>query len=84
MHKVEWSSLIRIALKQKSEDIHMILAPEINKEYRTFIKMIFHKPKIIQAAWVKHIKSESSMFYLRYKKKLLNNISLNLAWNMSE
>jgi len=42
--------LIRIALKQKSEDIHMILAPEINKEYRTFIKMIFHKPKIIQAA----------------------------------
>lgn len=60
----------------------MILAFEINKEYRNFIKIIFHKPKIIQAAWVKHTKSDSYMFYLRYKEKLLNNISLNSAWNI--
>lgn len=44
--------------------------------------MIFHKPKIIQAAWVKHIKSDSYTFYLGYKEKLLDNISQNSAWNI--
>lgn len=59
-----------------------IIAFEINKKYRNFIKMFFHKPKIIQAAWVKHIKSAFYMFYLRYKEKLLNHISLNSAWKI--